>query len=103
MTKEEFLKEKLNKEELQILLKNQVDEYGNIDLKDLDFRGCTVYLNRLKADRIINGRQKAKKNIYNGYQEADGIQNYCQQSNKISNGFQKAKRIDNDNQTITKN
>jgi len=89
MTKEEFLRQKLSKKDLEILLKNQVDEAGDIDLMNLNLKGCDVYLNDLKANLISNAGQKSKK-IFNQDQEADEISNVCQKARFIQNEEQKA-------------
>ena len=99
MTKEEFLKEKLNKEELEILLRHQADILDFIDLSDLDLKGFNIELNGLEAENIFNYNQKAKR-IFNHNQKAERISNNRQQAKFINNRLQEAKRIDNDNQKL---
>jgi len=95
--KEEFLRQKLSKKELEILLKHQLDKSGDINLTNLNLKGFDVYLDDLKADYINNSFQEAKS-IDNIFQKADNIYNKGQQADNIINAEQEAKSIDNKNQ-----
>ena len=69
----ELIKSELSREEqIKELFSNYI---GDVDLSKLDLTGLNVNLSDLKAEHIFNNHQKAEKNIYNGFQEAKGIDN----------------------------
>ena len=62
------------------LLDNALDEMGDLCVYDLDFRDFdgNIYLNRLKSNEIISNSGQEANYIYNTYQKATEINNYCQ-------------------------
>ena len=42
------------------ILENCVDEFGVVDLSELDFTGYRVYINAMKVDYIWQGEHEAK-------------------------------------------
>jgi hypothetical protein len=96
------------KEEIkQFLLENATNEYGLIDLSNIDFGNLRLNFSGIKAETIDNYSQKAEtiynhyqeaKTIYNRYQKAETIDNYSQKAETIYNRYQKAEYIHNHSQ-----
>ena len=80
----------LNKEKItQWLIKNCTNEFGEIDLSNLDFGDRDILLNGIKT----------KGTIYNVGQCGTKIRNERQQAKEIDNSEQKARKsIDNGSQ-----
>jgi len=82
----ELIKNSCTREE--IIKRFYTDKSGDINLMNLNLKGCDVYLSGIEANLISNVSQKAKE-IFNQDQIADDIYNGRQQAKIIDNKGQK--------------
>jgi len=84
------------------LIKHRTDEYGNLDLSDLDFKDFNgdILLNGMVAKKKISNLGQNASIISNTYQEAETIWNSWQDADIICNHNQTADSIDNNNQEL---
>ncbi|MGL4950718.1 MAG: dUTP diphosphatase [Mycoplasma sp.] len=86
---------KMSKEEkVKMMIDNFSDEFGNVSLMGCDFGDKVLKLNHIKAKEIDNSDQIAQEWIHNYRQKAKNITNGAQLADYIDNSLQQGDMIE---------